>query len=413
MDGEDRLEGLVDVVATREQLLLCNDTELTLLRRALARGGGGGLDEAQVLVTKMVQMRAVLAVEEDEITAQRNMLEIERREAELYPDDALHAPRAQLSQGNDRFSSEMVKNGLLHTTAEGNAIWIRHEQLPPALDLFTVSGVPDVHGIHEADRSAQTSGGAAVESDGGSGGGGGNGSDGGVGGGDGSGGGSGTALRGCPGKEALVHVANVGGNVTAVASAPALQAGATDPSTWWTCDVCRTPNFAFVRECFSRVCDSKITEPRAATIAEGADGADGVTGPDGACADNARPTKQCACCLLFKGADGFSYRQWGDVKVVRARCKACIGNGVVLPPLPAGAAACSAVETSARGGCSSVLPDVVFKNEVSDVIAVVEGRLAAQIKAELHSIVHQLTNVPAFAVDRKANLKKTDKMQFV
>jgi hypothetical protein len=43
------------------------------------------------------------------------------------------------------------------------------------------------------------------------------------------------------------------------------------------------------------------------------------------------------------------------------------------------------------------LPDAAFKNEKSEVIAVVEHRVAAQIKAELHHIVHHIVNEPAFA----------------
>ena len=134
-----RLAGLVDV-APADQLKECNDIELTVLRCALAREGG--LDEAKVLVTKMVKMRAILAMEAEEMSAHRNIMEIERREAELFPDEKLIHPRAEVSLGNDGFSNEMCKHGLLHktTSIEGEAIEtrIRHAQLPPSLDLFAL-----------------------------------------------------------------------------------------------------------------------------------------------------------------------------------------------------------------------------------------------------------------------------------
>lgn len=137
-----RLDGLLGIVADREQLLECNDIELTVLRRALARGGEEGLDEAKVLVTKMVKMRAILSMEEEEMAAHRNIMEIEAREKLLFPDVDPNATRAELSIGNDGFSKEMAKHGLLHktTSVEGEAIETRifHKQLPPSLDLFAL-----------------------------------------------------------------------------------------------------------------------------------------------------------------------------------------------------------------------------------------------------------------------------------
>lgn len=105
----------------------------------------------------------------------------------------------------------------------------------------------------------------------------------------------------------------------------------------WTCTLCSTLNFAFRDTCFSKACDGT------------------------------RPSQ-------------------GATRLVRA----VEGAG------KRAAAAAGEAGAGAGAGAGAATADVVFKNESSEIIAVVEHSVAVRIKAELHSIVHQMVTVPAF-----------------
>ena len=72
--------------------------------------------------------------------------ELERREAEMFPDEAVLGPKAELSVGDDAFSKDMRAHGLLHRSQNGGETRIFHAQLPPSLDLFALGDFPDADG---------------------------------------------------------------------------------------------------------------------------------------------------------------------------------------------------------------------------------------------------------------------------
>lgn len=83
----------------------------------------------------MDEMARVLREEEAELARQQRMVEIDRLEAQLYPEE--DDTRGELSTGDDRFTKEMKEQGLKHTRKSGSEIRITADMLPPELDMFT------------------------------------------------------------------------------------------------------------------------------------------------------------------------------------------------------------------------------------------------------------------------------------
>ena len=75
--------------------------------------------------------------EAEELRAQKLRDEIERKEAELFPEP--QEKEALETDACDAFSKEMIKNGLKHTTQSGSHIQIKHDMLPPELDFGFVA----------------------------------------------------------------------------------------------------------------------------------------------------------------------------------------------------------------------------------------------------------------------------------
>eukprot|EP00038_Savillea_parva_P010620 m.191532 g.191532 ORF g.191532 m.191532 type:complete len:545 (+) comp18374_c0_seq1:195-1829(+) len=92
-------------------------------------------DEARLLAQKMWAMEQALKHEDDEMMRQARILEIERLEAEMYP-EVLVSDKGDAILGGDRFSKEMEARGLRHVSNGGSERHIRHTDLPDELDLF-------------------------------------------------------------------------------------------------------------------------------------------------------------------------------------------------------------------------------------------------------------------------------------
>lgn len=90
--------------------------------------------EARALAEQMRKMEAVLLEEEAELARQDRIIEIERREEELYPEKVNKDP-ADLSRIDDAWSREMREQGLKHVSCDGDERRIFHEALPEEFDL--------------------------------------------------------------------------------------------------------------------------------------------------------------------------------------------------------------------------------------------------------------------------------------
>jgi len=87
---------------------------------------------------KMEKMEAIMAQELEELAAQDRIIEIDRKENMLNPSD--EGARAEASTGDDGFSKEMTDHGLKHMKEGKEEVRLKHEMLPPALDMSAFFG---------------------------------------------------------------------------------------------------------------------------------------------------------------------------------------------------------------------------------------------------------------------------------
>eukprot|EP00050_Salpingoeca_kvevrii_P001799 m.179456 g.179456 ORF g.179456 m.179456 type:complete len:401 (-) comp10459_c1_seq7:166-1368(-) len=99
--------------------------------------------EAMLVQSKLKELEEQVRLEEEEMRLQERILEIERNENLKYPepDDA----RPALSAGDDDFSRQMREYGLTHVSSTNEVKQLRHDLLPPELDLdqFLLMDNPD------------------------------------------------------------------------------------------------------------------------------------------------------------------------------------------------------------------------------------------------------------------------------
>eukprot|EP00038_Savillea_parva_P031762 m.90289 g.90289 ORF g.90289 m.90289 type:complete len:458 (+) comp9848_c1_seq1:66-1439(+) len=99
-------------------------------------------NEALEIQRKMEEMQRVLDEEEEELRRQQRMVEIDRREAELYPEE--EAKKDDEAMGDDAFTREMKERGLKHVRKGGSEEYITADMLPPELDLdATLASLPE------------------------------------------------------------------------------------------------------------------------------------------------------------------------------------------------------------------------------------------------------------------------------
>eukprot|EP00730_Choanoeca_flexa_P000874 TRINITY_DN10377_c0_g1_i1.p2 TRINITY_DN10377_c0_g1~~TRINITY_DN10377_c0_g1_i1.p2 ORF type:complete len:364 (+),score=100.48 TRINITY_DN10377_c0_g1_i1:1728-2819(+) len=90
-------------------------------------------NEAVEMEARLKAIEEAMHRENQEVLLQRQVMEIERREAELNPepDDT----RPTMSAGDDHFTKSMRETGLIYKAADGGEKVVTQADLPPPLDL--------------------------------------------------------------------------------------------------------------------------------------------------------------------------------------------------------------------------------------------------------------------------------------
>lgn len=113
-------------------------------------------EEAITVSKKMAEMEKALVHEEAELKRQERVQEIEAKEQELFPEPKEKNLDVVEGDIDDAFSKEMSKNGLQHKSRSGTSVQIKHNMLPPELDVGTIANFEEVEVEFTTPSNSQT-----------------------------------------------------------------------------------------------------------------------------------------------------------------------------------------------------------------------------------------------------------------